>query len=238
MVHDFPWLGWEPIAEPLRFPPCLQWVGVVIECAPVGTWQWPIPPTLFGCEGRLVQRQSYGHRFSMVFIAAFLVATPTWAQEARWKELDAQVDQLQKQGKNKEALPVAEEALHVAEATFGAERANTATAPNRLGTIYEDQGKYAEAEPLYKRSLAIREKALGPDHPDVARSLNSLANLYEDQGKYAEAEPLFKRSLAIREKALGSDHPDVANSLNDLADLYEDQGKYAEAEPLHTILTG
>jgi hypothetical protein len=58
----------------------------------------------------------------------FLVATSVWAQDARWKELDAQVDQLQKQGKKNEVLPVAEEALHVAEATFGAEHPNTATA--------------------------------------------------------------------------------------------------------------
>jgi CHAT domain-containing protein len=180
-----------------------------------------------------VHRLSNGHRFAFVFVVVFLLATAAWAQEARWKELDAQVDQLQKQGKNKEALPVAEEALHVAEATFGAEHLNTATALNKLAATYTGLRKYAEAEPLYKRSLAINEKALGPDHPDVAVSLIRLAGLYYAQAKYADVEPLDKRSLAIREKALGPDHPDVATSLNNLANLYWEQGRYAEAEPLY-----
>lgn len=182
-----------------------------------------------------MQRQSNDDGFNIVFIliVAFLVATPAWAQEARWKELDAQVDQLQKQGKYKEALPVAEEALRVAETTFGAEHLNTATALSWLGTICRFLGKYADAESLLKRSLAIREKTLGPDHPDVAESLNRLGDLYDAQGKYGEAEPLYERGLATREKALGPDHPDVATSLNSLANLYDDQGKYAEAEPLY-----
>ena len=178
--------------------------------------------------------RSNGNRFSIVFIliVAFLVATPAWAQESRWKELDAQVEQLQKQGKNKEALPVAEEALHVAEATFGAEHPNTATALSNLGVTYYTQGKYAEAEPLLKSSLAIREKALGPNHPLVAVSLTYLANLNSDQGEYAAAEPLYKRSEAILEKALGYDHPLVAQSLGNFAALYSSQGRYAEAGPL------
>ncbi len=136
-----------------------------------------------------MRRQSNGKRFGNVIILivaflilALLVATPAWAQEARWKELDAQVDQLQKQGKNNEALPVSEEALHVAEATFGAAHPNTATALSKLGVTYSALGKYAEAEPLVNRSLEMREKALGPDHPDVAESLHNLAKLYAGPG--------------------------------------------------------
>ena len=174
----------------------------------------------------------HANRFSIVLMVAFLVATPAWTQESRWKELDTQVDRLQEQGKFNDALPVAEEALHVAEATFGAEHPNTAAALNWLALNYRARGKYAEAEPFFKRALAIREKALGPDHPNVAQSLNNLAEVYRNQGKYEEAEPLFKRSLAIWEKALGPDHLDVALSLNNLALLYRDEGRAPEAEPL------
>jgi tetratricopeptide (TPR) repeat protein len=181
----------------------------------------------------LVQRRSKGQPFSIVFLVAVLVATAAWAQESRWKELDTQIEQLQKQGKNNDALPVAQEALRIAEATFGTDHLNTATALNRLGFLYQNKANYAEAEPLYKRSLAIREKALGPDHLDVSQSLNDLAGLYWDQGKYAEAEPLYKLSLAIREKALGPDHLDVAKSLHNLAGLYRLEHKYAEAETLY-----
>jgi len=179
-----------------------------------------------------MRRKNHLYRFGIIFIVALLMSTVAGAQESRLKELDAQIDQLQKQGKNNEALPVAQEALRVAEATFGADHPNTATALYRLGVIDTALGKYAEAEPLYKRSLAIREKALGPDHPDVAQSLNNLAVVYWFQGNYADAELLYKRSLAIREKALGPDHLDVARTLSNLATLYQIQGRYAEAEPL------
>jgi len=179
-----------------------------------------------------MQRQSKGNRFSILFIVAFLVSTAAWAQESRWKELDLQIQQLEKQGKDTEALPVAEEALRIAEATFGAEHPNTATALNAVGVIYTALGKYAEAEPLYQRSLAIREKSFGPDHPYVAVSLTNLAQLYDDRGEYANAEPLYQRSLAICVKSLGPDHPLVATILSNLAGLYRNQGKHAEAEPL------
>src|SRR4029077_2684288 len=135
---------------------------------------------------------------AMLLLSAF--AVPLAAQEARWRDLIEQARTLHSEGKYAEGIPVAQEAVRVAETTFGADYQNLARSLNLLGLMYGQQGKYAEAEPLFKRSLAIREKALGPDHPEVAVSLNNLAALYRTQGKYAEAEPLFKRSLAIREK--------------------------------------
>ncbi len=166
-------------------------------------------------------------------LLALAMAVPVAAQEARWKELNAQVGQLYQQGKYTEAIPLAQESLRVAEATFGLEHSNVATSLNSLALLYDDQGRYAEAEPLLKRALAIREKALGPDHLVVAQLLNNLAELYREQGRYAEAEPLLKRALAIKEKTLGPDHPAVATSLNNLALLYDGKGRYAEAEPLY-----
>ena len=167
-----------------------------------------------------------------VFLVLAVFALPASAQEARWRELTAQVEQLDKQGKYSDAIPVAQEALRVAESTFGPEHPNVAESLNSLAVLYDNQGRYTEAEPLFKQALTIREKASGPEHPDVAATLNSLAVLYDNQGRYAEAEPLSKRALTIREKALGPDGPLVAASLSSLAELYLDQGRYAEAEPL------
>jgi len=172
-----------------------------------------------------------------VALGAFLLAG--WAvlslaaQQGRWEELNEQVITLYGQGKYTEAVPIAQTALRVAEATFGPQHPDVATALNNLAGLYRAQGKYAEAEPLCRHALALREKVLGPEHRDVATSLNNLAEVYRDQGKYAEAEPLYRRALAIWEKTLGPEHPDVAASLNNLAGLYHDQGKYAEAEPLY-----
>jgi tetratricopeptide (TPR) repeat protein len=81
------------------------------------------------------------------------------AQQARWEELNARVQDLYALGKYAEATSVAQEALRVAEATFGPEHPDVATSLNNLAMLYQDQGKYAEAESLYQRALRIWEKA-------------------------------------------------------------------------------
>jgi CHAT domain-containing protein/tetratricopeptide (TPR) repeat protein len=166
-------------------------------------------------------------------LLAFALAVPAAAQEARWKELNAQVNQLYQKGKYAEAIPLAQESVRVAEATFGPEHPNVATWLNNLALLYKLQGRYGDAEPLYRRALAIYEKALGPDHQFVAAALNNLAVLYDKQSRYGEAEPLYRRALAIDEKALGPEHPGVATGLNNLAELYREQGRYGDAEPLY-----
>ena len=172
-------------------------------------------------------------RIICVSLLSLAIAHPLGAQEGRWKELNAQVEQLYQQGKFAEATPLAQESLRVAEATFGEQHPDVVTSLNNLASLYEAQGRYAEAEPFCKRALAIFERALGPDHKNVAASLSRLALVYFGQGRYAEAEPLYKRALAIREKALGPDHPVVAESLSNLAVLYREQGRHADAEPLY-----
>ncbi|MGH9773657.1 MAG: tetratricopeptide repeat protein [Candidatus Acidiferrales bacterium] len=157
---------------------------------------------------------------------------PLVAQGDKWNELYDRVSELYKEGKYTEAIPVAEEALRVAESTFGPEDTRIAGSLNKLAEVFRKQGEYAKAETFYKRSLAIREKVLGPEHPAVAETLDDLGALYTGQGRIPEAEPLLKRALAIREKVLGLEHPDVAMSLEDLADVAYVSGDFQEAEPL------
>src|SRR5208282_979627 len=106
-------------------------------------------------------RRCLGRWLGVCALLAIAIALPLSAQEARWKELNARVIQLGQQGKFTEAIPLAQESLRVAEATFGAEHPNVATSLNNLAELFREQGRYAEAEPLYQRALAIREKALG-----------------------------------------------------------------------------
>jgi len=200
-------------------------------------------------------------RSCILAMLSFLLAIAACAQESRWNALDARIVKLQGQGKNKEALPLAEEALHIAETTFGAENPNTATALGRLGLTYFGLGEYDKAEPLYQRSLAIYQKNFGSYHPAIISILTNLADLYyragrsadmqavfkrtvsifdsraqQDlrEGNYAEAEALYQRTLAIREKVIGADHTQVANNLEHLAGVYGAQSEYAKAEPLLT----
>ena len=167
---------------------------------------------------------------STVLAAASLLAAPVWAQEARWKELDAQVEQLQKQGKIENSLPLAKEELRIAEATYGLEHANTAIALQKLGMAEMGLGQYSEAEGFLTRAVTIREKASDPQGAPMAELLNGLGQVYYYESKNAEAEATFQRALTTGEKALGPEHPDVAESLNDLALIYDAQGKYAESE--------
>ena len=187
-------------------------------------------------KSKYVNRRPHISHISAVLISLLILGLsrpPAVAQNTLWETLNEQVKALYKAGEYDKGVRVAEQALKVAEKSFGPNDPSVATSLNNLAELYRVQGKYAEAEPLFERSLAITEKALGKDHPSVATSLNNLAGLYRAQGKYAEAEPLYERSLAIYEKALGKDHPSVATSLNNLAGLYDEQGKYAEAEPLY-----
>jgi CHAT domain-containing protein/tetratricopeptide (TPR) repeat protein len=167
--------------------------------------------------------------FAILLLLAFALPLP--AQEARWKELTKQAKALRDEGNSAGAIPVAEEAVQVAEKTFGADHENLAVSLDLLGFMYFAQGKYAETELLFERSLAIRERISGADHPEVVTSLDNLTLLFDAEGKYAVAEPLFNRSLSIREN-LGLNQVDLAASLNGLALLYREQGTYAEDESL------
>jgi len=171
-------------------------------------------------------------RLAGVVLLALAIAVPLAAQQGNLDELNARVIELYRARKFLEAVPVAEEAIRVAEATFGKDHPKLATAVNNLAVLYDSQGEYVKAEPLYKQALEIRQKALGENDPAVATTLNDLATMYTDQGRFAEAEGMLQRALAIREKAYGPEHSSVATSLNDLAVLYKSEGKYADAEPL------
>lgn len=150
-----------------------------------------------------------------------------------WEKTIDNVQELYRQGRYKEALFPAEEALELALREFGDEHPNTAVSLNYLGGLYDELSDYKKAERAYRKALAIREQALPEDHPDVAASLNNLAVFYRGQGRYEEAESLYHRLLAVLERALPAEHPHIADSLNNLAELYRAQGRYEEAERLY-----
>ncbi len=171
-------------------------------------------------------------RLAVGFIvsAAFL---PAAAQDARWRQLSEQVNQLRHQGRTSEAIPFAQEAVHVAETTFGSDNPRVAVSLSVLGLLEKDQEKFADAEAIYRRALSISLKAEGQESSNVATILNDIADLYRLQSRYADAEKLFQQALAIHQKTLGPDDPAVAGDANNLAIVYASEGKYADAEPLY-----
>ncbi|MFC1836015.1 tetratricopeptide repeat protein [Thermodesulfobacteriota bacterium] len=136
-----------------------------------------------------------GTSFRVVLSAllCLCVAVAASAQEALWLELTEKAFNLSEQGKKSEAEKTAQEALKVAEATFGSDHPNTAAAAENLGTVYQVQGNYTKAEPLCRRALEIQEKALGKNSPVVIAMIHKLLGICKKAGKEKEAGEPKKR---------------------------------------------
>lgn len=152
--------------------------------------------------------------------------------ELRWKELMRKIDRLQDEGKYADAVPIAEEAIKVAESSFGLTHVNVATSLDKLALLFFALNKYSEAETLARWALDVKEKSLDPDHPDVANSLLSVASYCRHSNKAAEAEPFLRRALIIKEKSLGPMGPQVAATMECLTECCKAQGKQGESEAL------
>jgi tetratricopeptide (TPR) repeat protein len=146
------------------------------------------------------------------------------------KRLNQQVEELFRQGRYREGLPLADKALGIREKGLGPEHGDVAISLNNLAGLYKALGDYVKAEPLYKRALNIREKVFGPDHQSVGTSLNDLALLYYTLDDNTKAEFLYNRALSIHEKRFGPNHSSVATTLRRLGLVYRKLEKYDKAE--------
>lgn len=161
------------------------------------------------------------------------VISSALAQDKSFNALNDQLIRLVEQSRFEEALPVAENLLKVAEATFGPNDYRTGYVLSFLAPLSDLQGKRAEAKAMYERGLAIETANLGhePREPNVLREVDGLVFLCRWQSKYDKAERMRKGALAMRE-TLYPETPILATTLNDLGEIYLAQGKYSEAEPV------
>lgn len=125
-----------------------------------------------------------------------------------------------------------ERAYKIAEAQYGEQSGQMATACHELGAIYKLQNAYAEARAWYERSLAIRENIRGKNTPAVAETLNNLGELCRAQKDYKQALKFHSRALNIREKNFGKISLPAAESKNNIAGVYFKQKQYAKAGKL------
>lgn len=142
-------------------------------------------------------------------------------------------------GKSNEALPLAQRALALREATLrmaGARETESVVAQiavaqslNTLANVYTSIGRYGEAERLLTRAIGIIEALGGPKHERVGFLSDQLGVLYHMQGRLADAETALVRGLTIRQSTLPAEHPEVAQSLANLGMVYLSQGRAAEA---------
>ncbi|HXV18890.1 MAG TPA: tetratricopeptide repeat protein [Candidatus Omnitrophota bacterium] len=119
-------------------------------------------------------------------LAAFLLipSAGTFAAERAWDELDLQATLLFRDQKYDEALPVAEQALRVAETKYGPKSPQRLVSMNFLAYLSRKTGDYGRARTLYGEVLGLLEKVYGPDDPRTAAArqrYESVVSLAKDE---------------------------------------------------------
>lgn len=76
-------------------------------------------------------------KVSLIIILVVLFTAFTYTEETLWNKLRNKAASLSLQGQDLEATKVAEEALEVAEKTFGSDHCNVALSLNELAEFYE-----------------------------------------------------------------------------------------------------
>ncbi len=148
-----------------------------------------------------------------------------------WNQLNAQANELHRQGKFVAVMEILQQALELARDNFPIPNKFLANSLDNLARLYVSQGQWAEAEPLYDRALAMYEELFGDRLNDnVLATLHNLTKLYELQGRSAEAASLRKRALQDPAEiiSISSDW----NQLNSQAVELHRQGEIAAAIPI------
>ena len=147
-------------------------------------------------------------------------------------KLAAEVTQLYKQGKYKEALPLAKRCLQIRENTFTPADDQLRTALNNLAEVYLALGKFENAAPVFQRLIKAYEE-FAPADTRLTRALQGMGRIEFVNGNHDKTERLFKRALELTERAYAPDDTRVAAAASYLAEYYQASGDFQKAEPLY-----
>jgi CHAT domain-containing protein/Tfp pilus assembly protein PilF len=154
---------------------------------------------------------------------------PTDATLRRAWDLKAEALKDLQEGRYRDGVPKAREAVTLREGALGPDNPEVAEALDLLGRLLERSGGYQEGQKVLERALAIKEASAGPDSADTADTVEVLAMVLQQQGNPAAARPLYERTLRIREDILGPDAPEVSAVLTNLGWGQLDLGDLAGA---------
>lgn len=98
---------------------------------------------------------------------------------AKMKELDRQLDALERAGQYDSALALAERYPALAKQANLDYRPEFAQRLNRLAHLCQQEDHFDRAEPTLCKVHAICREALGPTHPTTVQAGKSLANIYQ-----------------------------------------------------------
>lgn len=132
-------------------------------------------------------------------------------------ELTAQLVELFKAGRNKEALPVAQKVVEIRQRLGSRDDPLLGTAYANLGELYFELKKDKEAEQSFKQALAVYETKMEINVELIAKTLDRLGYLSFLKRDYQTAETMYLKSVEIREKKFGQTNPETIQSLKNFA---------------------
>ena len=136
---------------------------------------------------------------------------------------------LHKQGRSREAQPLADWALKVREAKVGADAEATAQTLFVLGSIEAELGHLDLAETCFNKTLAIHQIRSGPNSANVISALIDLANVQAARRKFSQAQAAFNRVLNTPARFLNDNDPNRALAFAGLADIENVKGEIDKA---------
>ncbi|MEO0972455.1 MAG: serine/threonine-protein kinase, partial [Pseudomonadota bacterium] len=131
-----------------------------------------------------------------------------------------------------QALPLHEQAAHLATSLYERPHPQIAVTEGGLGELYRNMGRYEDAETLLRRALA-EYQALGLEGTLAATGvLTGLGEVLRQQGRLAEAETFYADALSLRREAYPDGAPALSQSMNNYALILWRKGRPGEAEPI------
>jgi len=135
------------------------------------------------------------------------------------------------EGRYDDAVEATEEALAIAEVTYGRRAPQTARMVVNLGLYETNAGRPSDALPRFERALEIYEAMFGPEHPDIADTLLNRGIAQGRAGLPKESLESYQRALAIREK-ITPEHVGIATLVQNIAINYAENGDNDKALPM------
>jgi tetratricopeptide (TPR) repeat protein len=132
-----------------------------------------------------------------------------------------------------EALPLAEQALQLAEQFHGAEGFEVAESLDALASaLGHTEGASRRRVELFDRAIRIIEKAGQGDGAEAISYLNGAAIARRSIGDLEGAERLYRRALEIVERVCGPDSWRMPDLLGALGHVLTEKGQAADAVPI------
>ena len=155
--------------------------------------------------------------------------------EERLKELHEQIEELERQDRFLELVPLFEECLKICLAIYGENHDETLKCYIEFGGLLRNLGRYEESLAMLQKALRIVAATRGTDHLDYASTLVNLANLLRMMEHNEESERLFLKAKELFEAKNAVTLVQYASLCNNLGLLYQQMGRDLEAIPLHQI---